>query len=174
MNKTKTEKLIKGYWLILPAIFTIAFLIFALILNDYFINLPKEKTVTTNPSSVLMKLNSTDKLVKLIKITFPDKPGNVTYHLEGPALADLLKLEEKQQNDNERFLYLMTKTFPQNFTNQTYEGYINMTYYVDSGKDNQSDVGLQENPQVKEKLVDLSLVVTNSQYAPKTTLNITK
>ena len=161
----------KGIWvtqyrIILPAIFAVSFIIFASILQYYFDNLPREKIVTTNPTSVIMKLNLTDKLIKKVKVTFPEEPANVTYRLEGPSLNTLIDINEEKQNEKDRALYLITKSFPRNFSNQTYEGFINMSYYFASN----NNTG---NIDYEKKSIDLTLTINNPHMDLEPTTNIT-
>jgi hypothetical protein len=163
----KKRIIVRLYKYGLPAIFIITFVSVGFGLSYYFEHLPEESIVLANPDPVILNLTSTDKVSKLVEISFPEDPvrDSVIASIEDPELNNFLTLSLIPQAPKKYSMYVVTNSkLPSNYSNQMYESLINLNYEIKKNGDVTED----------KKMIDLVLMVSTKHSRDISPMAISK
>ena len=132
---TKLEKWWSSHyrwtWLILvvPAFFIISFASLNIQPQPHIQSV--NPTVNIEPSSLLLKLKSSDILSKSVKFSFSEKPLTVNVSLIGDELTKLVKTKFILKSEKLYIVNLLANgSMNEIYSNQTYQGFLKVDYKI--------------------------------------------
>lgn len=125
--------------LVLPAFLIISFASYNIHVQPQPHIQPANPTVYIEPSSLLLKLKSSDIVSKSVKFTFSDKPLTVNVSLIGDELAKLVKTKFILKSEKLYIVNLFANgSMNKIYSNQTYQGFLKVDYEVKTSDKNET------------------------------------
>lgn len=163
---TKLEKWWSSHyrwtWLLLvaPAFFIISFASYTIQPHIQ----PANPTVNIEPSSLLLKLKSSDIVSKSVKFSFSEKPLTVNVSLIGDELEKLVKTKTILKSAKLYIINLLTNGSINNiYSNQTYQGFLKVNYKIQTSDKNET-----------KNFQNLTSIVLNIQKVKPLSMNKTQ
>jgi hypothetical protein len=125
---------------------------------------PANPTVNIEPSSLLLKLKSSDIVSKSVKFSFSEKPLTVNVSLIGDELEKLVKTKIILKSEKLYIVNLLTNYSINNvYSNQTYQGFLKVNYEIQTSDKNET-----------KNFQNLTSVVLNIQNVKPPSMNKTQ